>query len=79
MKTPARVGVVAATVSVFVAIAVLANTDKGRVTQEGALLELIAFIMFLYAGLKGSRWWFAGILAVIIFWVTAAHLDFLWK
>lgn len=69
----------AVAISVFVAIAVLANTDNGRVTQEGVPVELIAFLMFLYAGVKGSRWWFTGMLAVILFWAAAANVDYLWK
>jgi hypothetical protein len=79
MKTSNKAGILAAAASVFVAIVVLANTDKGRVTQEGVVVELIAFLMFIYAGMKGSRWWFTGMLAVILFWVTAVHVDVLWK
>jgi hypothetical protein len=79
MTTSNRVGILAAAASVCVAIVVLANTANGRAAQEGFLVELVASIMFIYAGVKGSRWWFTGPLAVILFWVTAAHVDVLWK
>jgi hypothetical protein len=79
MTTSNRIGILATAASVFVAIVVLRNTDSGRVGQEGILVELIAFIMFIYAGVKGSRWWLTGMLTVILFWVAAAHVDVLWK
>jgi hypothetical protein len=78
MRRGDKFGLAAALLSVFVAIAVLANTSKGRVAQEGFVLELAATAMFVYAGRRGSRWWFAGPVVVVLFWVVAAHVPALW-
>ncbi len=57
----------------------LMNTSNGRMFQEGAILEFVAFTMFVYAGVKGSRWWLVGPLLVILFWIVAAHIGVLWN
>ena len=79
MSTSSKVGVLAVALSIFIAVVVLLNTDNGRLAQGGVLGELVAFIMFVYAAQKGSRWWLTGPVAVILFWIAAAHIDFLWK
>jgi hypothetical protein len=67
MRTSNKAGISATAASVFVCIVGLMHTDNDRVAQEGLLVELIAFVMFTYAGVKGSRWWFTGPLAVVVF------------
>ena len=79
MSISIKVGVLAVALSIFIAVVVLLNTDNGRMAQGGVLGELVAFIMFVYAAQKGSRWWLTGPVTVILFWITAAHIDFLWK
>ncbi len=79
IKTSAAADIAATTFSIAVAVGVLANTNNGRITQECVPVELIAFIMFLYAEVKSSRWWFTGTSAVILVWVAAAHVDVLWR
>jgi hypothetical protein len=79
MKTGDKVGLVGLLVSVGVAFLVLMNTSNGRMAQGGVLLQLFSTVMFLYAGIHGSRWWFAAPLGVVLFWVGAAHVGGLWN
>jgi hypothetical protein len=79
MTRPNKVGVAALTISAFVAFLVLMNTSNGRMAQEGLIVQLLATGMFIYAGVRGARWWFAAPLAVILFWVIAAHIGALWN
>jgi hypothetical protein len=74
-----KLGLIASFITICVAVFVLANTDNGRMAQGGVLLQLLATIFFVLAGLRGSRWWFAAPLFVILFWVGVAHIPALWK
>jgi len=78
MKSSTFAGIAATVASVLVCVVVL-STDNGRAVQEGVVVELIAFFMFTYAGVKGSRWWFTVPVTVVLFWIIAAHIDSLWK
>jgi hypothetical protein len=79
MKRANQVGVAASLCSIWIAIMVLSNTSNGRMAQGGAFFQFIAILLFIYAGVRGSRWWFAGPLAVVLFWVCAAHIGSLWN
>ena len=79
MRRGTKFGIAARFISLCIAILVLMNTDNGRMGQEGFLLEVVATVMFLYAGAKASRWWFCGPPGVLLFWVVAAHIPSLWK
>jgi len=79
MRRGDQVGLAASALSAFIAIMVLTNTSNGRMAQGGVVWELVATIMFLYAGRRGSRWWFAASVVVVLFWVGAAHVPALWN
>ena len=78
MKFANKIGIAAALLSVLVAIPVLIF-QSGRVIQEGFILQFGATAGFVYAGIRGSHWWFATPLAVVLFWVTTAHIGALWN
>jgi hypothetical protein len=79
MRRGDQVGVAASVLSVLIAAMVLTNTSNGRMAQGGVVWQLLATIMFLYAGTRGSRWWFTAPLVVVMFWVGAAHIPALWN
>lgn len=78
MTVPNKVGVTGIALSCAVATAVLSFPDNGRLAQGGVFLEFIAFLMFLYAGIRGARKWFIAPMLVVAFWIAAAHIDLLW-
>jgi hypothetical protein len=79
IKKENLVGSIASLGSALVAVVVLKSKDNGRMAQEGFLFELVATVMFVYAGVKGPRWWLAGPVVVILFWIGVAHIPSLWN
>jgi len=68
-----KVGGLASVLFVLTEVLSLTHLENGRLAQEGALLQFVSLGLFLYAGIKGSRWWFA-VLAVLLviegFWIS---------
>jgi hypothetical protein len=79
MRRCDKVGGAASVASIGISVMVLSNTSNGRMAQGGVLFQFIATVMFIYAGVRGSRWWFTAPLVVVIFWVVAAHIGSLWN
>lgn len=79
MKFANKIGVAATVVAIVIAIALLLNNDNGRMFQGGIVFQLGAGVGFLYAGVRGSRWWFTAPLGVVLFWIVVAHIPALWN
>jgi energy-coupling factor transporter transmembrane protein EcfT len=56
-----------AVATIFVAVMVLANKSNGRLALAALAFQLLATIVFVYAGFRGSRWWLAAPFPFVIF------------
>jgi len=73
MKMADKVGGLGATLFVFAEALALTHLENGRLAQGCALLQFVSLGFFLYAGSKGSRWWFAALAVLLVvegFWIS---------
>jgi hypothetical protein len=78
MRIGDKVGLMALSISIGLVFLVLMN-DNGRLIQGAALLQFMATLMFLYAGVRGSRSGLPAPVGVVLFWIGAAHIEGLWN